>query len=82
MRAGRVTERLTQATILAQDKSEEFRAEFEPLRDGSDAYQAGFVRSWRVSFISPETGVARIDVTVSWSDPQPHSVTLGRVVNQ
>jgi len=51
MRAGRVTERLTQATILAQDQLEEFRAEFEPFRDGSDACQAGSVRSWRVSFI-------------------------------
>ena len=82
IRAGHVSERLTQATILAQDKLEEFRAEFEPLRDGSDTRQAGFVRSWQVSFDTPESGVARIDVTVSWSDPQPHSVTLVTVINQ
>ena len=82
IRAGQVSERLTQATIFAQGKMEEFRAEFEPLRDGSDTPQAGFVRNWQVSFDTPETGVARIDVTVSWSDPQPHTVTLVTVVDQ
>ena len=82
IRAGHVSERLTQATIFAQDKLEEFRVEFEPVRDRSDTCQAGFVRSWQVSFDTPETGVARIDVTVSWSDPQPHGVTLVTVVNQ
>ena len=85
IRAGHVSDRLTQATILAQDKLEEFRAEFEPLRDGSDTPQAGqvsFIRNWQVSFDTPEAGVARIDVTVSWSDPQPHTVTLLTVVNQ
>ena len=82
IRVGHVSDRLTQATIPAQDKLEEFRAEFERLRDGSDTPQAGqvsFVRSWQVSFESPETGVARIDVTVSWSDPQ-NCVTPARFI--
>ncbi len=36
IRAGSVSEHVTQATILAQEKLEEFRAVFEPLQDGQD----------------------------------------------
>ena len=82
IRAGQVSERVTQATILAQEKLEEFRAAFEPLRNGEDTPRAGYVRRWQVTSDSPEVGVARVDVTVSWSADAARAVALVTVVNQ
>ena len=80
-RAGHASERVTQATILAQEKLEEFRAAFEPLRDGEDTPRPGYTRRWQVAPDAPEIGVARIEVSVSWSDAdQP--VSLVTVVNR
>lgn len=77
-RAGHASERVTQATVLAQEKLEEFRAAFEPLRDGEDTPRPGYTRRWQVA---PEIGVARIEVSVSWPDAdQP--VSLVTVVNR
>ena len=80
-RAGHASERVTQATILAQEKLEEFRAAFEPLRDGEDTPRLGYTRRWQVAPDAPEIGVARIEVSVSWPDAdQP--VSLVTVVNR
>ena len=81
IRAGSVSTHVTQATILAQEKMEEFRAAFEPLRDGEDAPQ-GYTRSWQVTPDSPEQGVTRIEVTVAWFTEGPRSVDLVTVVNR
>ena len=72
----------TQATILAQDKLEELRAQSTALGDDSDTPQAGFTRTWEITPDAPEEGISRIDVTVSWSDDRPHTVTLTTVVNE
>ena len=82
IRAGSVSAHVTQATILAQEKMEEFRAAFEPLRDGEDSPRPEYTRSWQVRPDSPETGVTRIDVTVSWFAEGPRSVDLVTVVNR
>ena len=82
IRAGAISQHVTQATILAQEKLEEFRAAFEPLRDGEDAPRPGYTRSWRVTPDSPEPGVTRIDVAVSWFVEGPRSVDLVTVVNR
>ena len=82
IRAGSVSAHVTQATILAQEKMEEFRAAFEPLRDGEDSPRPEYTRSWQVAPDSPETGVTRIDVTVSWFAEGPRSVDLVTVVNR
>lgn len=82
IRAGSVSEHVTQATILAQEKLEEFRAAFEPLRDGEDSPRPGYTRSWQVTPDSPEPGVTRIDVSVSWFAEGPRSVDLVTVVNR
>ena len=82
IRAGSVSEHVTQATILAQEKLEEFRAVFEPLRDGEDSPRPGYTRSWRVTPDSPENGVTRIDVTVAWFAEGPRSVELVTIMNR
>ena len=82
IRAGFLCERLTQATILAQEKLEAFRAEFEPLRHGEDIPRAGYIWTWQVSTDVPESGVAQIHVTVSWSDTESRSMSLVTAVNQ
>ena len=82
IRAGSVSQHVTQATILAQEKLEEFRAAFEPLRDGEDSPRPGYTRSWQVTPDSPEQGVTRIAVTVAWFAEGPRSVDLVTVVNR
>lgn len=82
IRAGSVSEHVTQATVLAQEKMEEFRAAFEPLRDGEDSPRPEYTRRWQVTPDSPETGVTRIDVTVSWVAEGPRSVDLVTIVNR
>ncbi len=82
IRVGSVSEHVTQATILAQERLEEFRAAFEPLQDGEDSPRPGYTRSWRVTPDAPEPGVTRIDVTVSWFAQGPRSVDLVTVVNR
>jgi prepilin-type N-terminal cleavage/methylation domain-containing protein len=72
----------TQATILAQDKLEELRAQSAVLGDDTDTPHPGFTRTWEITPDAPEQGVSRIDVTVSWTDDRPHTVTLTTVVNE
>lgn len=82
IRASNISEHFTQATILAQDKLEALCAQQALPTSGSDAPQPGFTRVWVVTPDSPTTGVAQIDVTVSWTDYDPHTVTLTTVVNE
>ncbi len=82
VRANQTSEHFTLATVLAQDKLEELRAQFGSRSSGSDSPRPGFSRQWFIASDSPETGVVRIDVAVSWTDYQPHSLTLATVVNE
>jgi len=82
VRASHLSENFTLATILAQDKLEELRAQFGFRSSGEDSPRSGFSREWFIVTDSPETGVTRIDVAVSWTDYQSHSITLATVVNE
>ncbi len=81
VRASKLSADFTLATILAQDKLEELSAQTVFLSDGSDAPAPGFTRDWSVTADAPEAGVTQIDVTVSWTDTTPHTVSLTAVVN-
>jgi type II secretion system protein I len=80
-RAGVLSDRLTRATILAQDKLEELASHNGPLSGGADTPHAGFTREWTVSSDDPDTGVTRVDVTVTWEGSGSHSISLATVVN-
>ncbi|MBI3301926.1 MAG: prepilin-type N-terminal cleavage/methylation domain-containing protein, partial [Deltaproteobacteria bacterium] len=82
VRSGKLSEDFTQATILAQDKLEDLCAQVVSLNGGSDTPRPGFTRVWAITPDSPETGVARVDVSVSWGDSPPHTVALTTVVNE
>lgn len=81
VRANNLSEHFTQASILAQDKLEALRAHPSSLTGGSDAPQSGFSRVWDVTPATPQAGVTQIDVSVSWTDYLPHTVTLSTVIN-
>ena len=81
IRTNHASERLTHATILAQDKLEALCAHPAARTSGTDASQSGFTRTWTVTHDAPQTGVTQIDVTVSWADYQPRTITLSTVVN-
>ncbi|MBI3798277.1 MAG: prepilin-type N-terminal cleavage/methylation domain-containing protein [Deltaproteobacteria bacterium] len=72
----------TVATILAQDKLEELRARSGLRSGGGDSPRPGFSREWSIAPDSPETGMTRIDVAISWSDYESHSLALATVVNE
>lgn len=80
-RAGALSDHLTRATILAQDKLEELASHGEPLAGGADAPLPGFAREWTVAPDDPDTGVTRVDVTVTWEGHESHSLSLATVVN-
>jgi prepilin-type N-terminal cleavage/methylation domain-containing protein len=82
LRSGTLSEHFTVATILAQDKLEALSAPGAALNDGDDRPQSDFARSWGITPNSPEAGVSRIDVTVTWTDYGPHTVRLTTVVNE
>jgi prepilin-type N-terminal cleavage/methylation domain-containing protein len=82
VRASHISENFTLATILAQDKLEELRAQFGFRGSGEDTPRPGFRREWFIAADSPETGVTRIDVAISWTDYQSHSIALATVVNE
>ena len=82
VRAGQVSENFTLATILAQDKLEELRSQEGFRSSGSDAPRPEFAREWFITSDSPETGVVRIEVAVSWTDYESHSLAITTVVNE
>jgi prepilin-type N-terminal cleavage/methylation domain-containing protein len=82
LRSGTLSEHFTVATIFALDKLEALSAPSATLSDGNDRPQSDFSRSWVVTPDSPEAGVSRIDVTVTWTDYGPHIVRLTTVVNE
>jgi len=81
IRTTHISERFTHATILAQDQLEALSARPAVRVSGSDTPQSGFTRTWTVIPHTPQTGVTQIDVTVSWTDYQPRTITLSTVVN-
>ena len=80
-RAGLISDHLTHATILAQDKLEELAAHTGSQVGGVDTPQAGFTREWTFSSDAPDPGVTRIDVTVTWTEDETRSISLTTVIN-
>jgi prepilin-type N-terminal cleavage/methylation domain-containing protein len=81
IRINHVSDRLTQATVLAHDTLEALSARPTARESGTDTPQLGFTRTWTVSEGVPQPGVTQIDVTVSWTDYQPRTITLSTVLN-
>ena len=82
VRATHSSANFTLATILAQDKLEELCAQSGFRSGGGDTPRPGFSREWSIAPDSPETGMTRIDVAISWSDYESHSLALATVVNE
>ena len=82
IRANNTSERLTQATILAQDKLEALLAIAPNFNTGSDLPRMGFSRTWMIANNTPYIGVLQIDVSVSWADSTSHTITVTTVVNE
>ena len=81
IRINHASDRLTQATILAHDTLEVLSARPAARESGTDTPQPGFTRAWMVTADSPQPGVTQVDVTVSWTDYQPRTITLRTVLN-
>jgi len=82
VRTSHISENLTLATIFAQDKLEELRAYSGFRSGGGDTPHRGFSREWSIVTDSPETGMTRLDVSISWSDYESHSLAIATVVNE
>jgi type II secretion system protein I len=81
IRVNSTSEHLTQATILAQDKLEALLASGPTSTAGSDVPRTGFSRTWTIVPDTPQTGVSRIDVSVSWVEKTSQTITVTTVVN-
>lgn len=81
-RSSLLSENLTRATILAQDKLEELTTPYAVRTGGSDEPQPGFTRDWSITLDDPATGVARVAVTVSWESGEPQTISLETVLNE
>jgi hypothetical protein len=87
-----ISDSLTVAIHLAQDKLEELQAK-KVLTDGDVCPDAGdrgisaksgapgiFDRCWKIAPSPLGANLRQIDVTVSWRDPLAHPVTLSTLV--
>jgi type IV pilus assembly protein PilV len=76
---------IAMANALAQDKLEELKALPATLASGGPVTNTisgqSFSRSWTVTANSPISGMHKIDVTVTWTDYQSHSITLSSAIN-
>ena len=81
LRKDAISENLTHATILAQDKLEELSAGFGS-RSGNDIPRLGFERTWTMATSAPPSGTARAEVNVSWADSQPHTISVATIINE
>lgn len=81
IRINHASERLTQATVFAQDTLETLSARPAARESGTDTPHPGFTRTWTVTPNVPQPGVIQIDVIVSWTDYQPRMITLSTVLN-
>ncbi|OPL12394.1 MAG: hypothetical protein AVO39_04275 [delta proteobacterium MLS_D] len=60
--------RMTLATTLAQDKMEELRGtSYSDMTSGSDTHNSIYDRTWTVTFDSPSTDAATVEVAVAFS---------------
>ncbi len=82
IRTNTTSERLTQATILAQDKLEALLASGPTFAAGSDAPRSGFTRTWTIASDTPQLGVSQIAVSVSWMERTSQTITVTTVVNE
>jgi type IV pilus modification protein PilV len=76
---------IAMANALAQDKLEELKARPASFTSGGPVTDTisgqSFSRSWTVTANSPIAGMHKIDVTVTWTDYQSHSITLSSAIN-
>ncbi len=96
IRGGSFANQMTQASILGQDKIEEFKnTAYTSISGGNDTVTGGngvtYTRTWTVTESNPPgtTGSASskmktINLTVSWTGPQgnSHSVQFSTIVYQ
>jgi type II secretory pathway pseudopilin PulG len=95
LRGGRTSSNITIATNLAQDKMEQLKVGtlptcptattsgcFDgPLNSRGTSSPPGIHnRSWVVTVNSPDTGLSKIDVTVSWTDDSPRQIIFSTLV--
>jgi prepilin-type N-terminal cleavage/methylation domain-containing protein len=81
-RSGVLGNDLTRATFFAQEKIEELVSRSDVRVDGLDNPEARFTRAWVIVPDTPETGVSKITVTVSWEGTDAQAVSLATVVNE
>lgn len=81
LRKDALSENLTQATILAQDKLEELSAGFGS-RSGSDTPRLGFERTWVMAASAPPSSTARAEVNVTWADFQSHTISVATIIHE
>ena len=75
--------RMTQATTLAQDKMEELKGmSYASMTSGNDTPSAGFQRTWTVTPDSPAADMATIVVTVTFPWNGTRTVTLSTLRSQ
>ncbi len=81
-RSSVLSDDLTRATLLAQEKIEELANQNDALEGGTDNPQSRFTRVWLVAPDVPEAGVTKITVTVSWVGNDAQAVSLVTVRNE
>lgn len=81
LQASSISDNLTQATFLAQEKLEERAAGFGP-RSGSDSPRPGFSREWTTTASAPPSRTARVTVAVSWTAAEQRTISLATLLNE
>ena len=81
LRANTISDNLTQASFLAQDKLEERAAGFG-LRSGSDSPRPGFSREWTTIPSPLPSRTVRVTVSVSWTADQQRTISLATILNE
>ncbi|HUI28546.1 MAG TPA: prepilin-type N-terminal cleavage/methylation domain-containing protein [Candidatus Kryptonia bacterium] len=76
-RGRQLSENWMRATELAAQRIEAVRARPAPDDQPTNGI---FLRDTALAPIADHPGLARLDVTVTWADPQPHSLTLSTMV--
>jgi len=76
IKGNHLTKKVTEATILAQDKMEQLkRLSYNDLTSGSDSSSIYSIQ-WTVQDNTPTQDMKTITVTVNWTDTSTHEVKL------
>jgi prepilin-type N-terminal cleavage/methylation domain-containing protein len=78
-RARQVSENWMRATQLAADRIEAVRA---GVAVDGHPYEGIFQRETTLAGVAGHPGLKRLDVTVSWTDTEPHRFTLSTLVRE